>query len=83
VRRPGATWTVRRNLAGAVGPEARLKQALDRSNDAARARPELQDLRGWQLGRDVVDLDDGKRVRVIELLAAREALAGCWSATAR
>jgi hypothetical protein len=67
--------TVRRSLAEVPSAaEARLAQALDAIETTLAARdPSWQDLRGWQpaVG-DVVDLDDGKRVRVVELLAGSE-----------
>jgi len=67
--------TVRRNLAEVPSAaEARLTQALDAIETTLAARdPSWQDLRGWQpaVG-DVVDLDDGRRVRVIELLSGSE-----------
>ena len=54
--------------------EARLAQALDAIETRLAARkPEWQDLRGWQpaVG-DVVELDDGRTVRVVEVLAGSE-----------
>jgi hypothetical protein len=54
--------------------EARLAQALDAIETMLAARkPEWQDLRAWQpaVG-DVVELDDGRRARVVELLAGSE-----------
>ncbi len=54
--------------------EARLAQALDAIETLLAARkPEWQDLRGWQpaVG-DTVELDDGRVVRVVELLAGSE-----------
>ena len=54
--------------------EARLAHALDAIETALASRkPEWQDLRGWQpaVG-DVAELDDGRTVRVVELLAGSE-----------
>jgi hypothetical protein len=54
--------------------EARLTQALDAIETMLAARkPEWQDLRGWQpaVG-DEVELDDGRVVRVVELLSGSE-----------
>jgi len=68
-------FAVRRSLAEVPSAaEARLAQALDAIETTLAARkPEWQDLRGWQpaVG-DAVELDDGRVVRVVELLAGSE-----------
>ncbi len=73
---PGhAPVVVRHSLAEVPSAaEARLAQALDAIETMLAARqPGWQDLRGWEpaVG-DVVELDDRRVVRVIELLAGSE-----------